>query len=46
MKAIPNIMDLDHLTVSGDVYFGRNVVLRGTVIGKNHLGYLAVVINR
>merc|ERR1711871_863450 len=29
---IPNIIDLDHLTVSGDVHFGRNVVLRGTVI--------------
>jgi len=23
---------LDHLTVSGDVYFGRNITLRGTVI--------------
>jgi len=31
-KKIPNITDLDHLTVSGDVYFGRNVTLRGTVI--------------
>ena len=31
-KTIPNIVDLDHLTVSGDVYFGRNVTLRGTVI--------------
>jgi len=31
-KQIPKIIDLDHLTVSGDVYFGRNVTLRGTVI--------------
>ncbi|KAF5380542.1 hypothetical protein D9615_004532 [Tricholomella constricta] len=31
-KAIPAIIDLDHLTVSGNVYFGRNVTLRGTVI--------------
>ena len=25
---IPNILELDHLTVSGDVTFGSNVVLR------------------
>ena len=25
-------MELDHLTVTGDVHFGRNVSLRGTVI--------------
>jgi len=31
-RQIPNILELDHLTVSGDVYFGRNVILRGTVI--------------
>lgn len=31
-KSIPTIIDLDHLTVSGNVYFGRNVTLRGTVI--------------
>jgi UTP--glucose-1-phosphate uridylyltransferase len=31
-KKIPKIIELDHLTVSGDVYFGRNVTLRGTVI--------------
>jgi len=29
---IPNILELDHLTVSGDVTFGSNVVFRGTVI--------------
>lgn len=34
-KKIPKIIELDHLTVTGDVYFGRNVTLRGTVIGKH-----------
>lgn len=29
---IPDIVELDHLTVSGDVTFGNHVVLRGTVI--------------
>ncbi|EDQ85373.1 uncharacterized protein MONBRDRAFT_38883 [Monosiga brevicollis MX1] len=29
---IPDILELDHLTVSGDVKFGKNVILRGTVI--------------
>ncbi|KIJ67639.1 hypothetical protein HYDPIDRAFT_127815 [Hydnomerulius pinastri MD-312] len=31
-KKIPTIIDLDHLTVTGDVHFGRGVTLRGTVI--------------
>ncbi|KAG8890387.1 UTP-glucose-1-phosphate uridylyltransferase [Tulasnella sp. 332] len=31
-RTIPNILELDHLTVSGDVWFGRGVTLRGTVI--------------
>ncbi|KAG2031578.1 UTP-glucose-1-phosphate uridylyltransferase [Suillus americanus] len=31
-KKIPKIIELDHLTVTGDVNFGRNVTLRGTVI--------------
>ncbi|KAI0790628.1 UTP-glucose-1-phosphate uridylyltransferase [Abortiporus biennis] len=31
-KKIPEIIELDHLTVTGDVNFGRNVTLRGTVI--------------
>ncbi|PWN19161.1 UTP--glucose-1-phosphate uridylyltransferase [Microstroma glucosiphilum] len=31
-KSIPIIIELDHLTVSGDVVFGRGVQLRGTVI--------------
>lgn len=30
--SIPNCLELDHLTVSGDVTFGRGVILRGTVI--------------
>jgi len=30
--SIPNILELDHLTVSGDVRFGTNVTLKGTVI--------------
>jgi len=29
---IPDMLELDHLTVSGDVTFGRNVSLKGTVI--------------
>ncbi|CAH1132390.1 unnamed protein product [Ceutorhynchus assimilis] len=29
---IPDLLDLDHLTVSGDVTFGRGVSLKGTVI--------------
>ncbi|CAM6031288.1 unnamed protein product, partial [Sphagnum compactum] len=28
----PHILDLDHLTVSGDVTFGSDVILKGTVI--------------
>ncbi|KAJ6500028.1 UTP-glucose-1-phosphate uridylyltransferase [Mycena vitilis] len=31
-KTMPTIIDLDHLTVTGDVYFGRHVKLGGTVI--------------
>mmetsp|Transcript_15700 Transcript_15700/g.25843 ORF Transcript_15700/g.25843 Transcript_15700/m.25843 type:complete len:603 (+) Transcript_15700:101-1909(+) len=31
-QTIPDILELDHLTVSGDVTFGSNVVLKGTVI--------------
>jgi len=30
--SIPDIIELDHLTVSGDVTFGKNVILKGTVI--------------
>ena len=31
-KTPPKILELDHLTVVGDVYFGSNVTLGGTVI--------------
>eukprot|EP01117_Protostelium_nocturnum_P007078 TRINITY_DN2540_c0_g1_i1.p1 TRINITY_DN2540_c0_g1~~TRINITY_DN2540_c0_g1_i1.p1 ORF type:complete len:479 (-),score=173.03 TRINITY_DN2540_c0_g1_i1:59-1495(-) len=31
-KSVPNILELDHLTVSGDVTFGSNMTLKGTVI--------------
>ena len=30
--SIPDILELDHLTVSGNVTFGRGVSLKGTVI--------------
>jgi len=30
--SIPDMLELDHLTVQGDVTFGRNVTLKGTVI--------------
>lgn len=32
MRSIPDLLELDHLTVAGDVTFGANVTLRGTVI--------------
>merc|ERR1712226_1605615 len=32
LDGIPDILELDHLTVAGDVTFGRGVVLKGTVI--------------
>uniref|UniRef100_A0A914YHX9 UTP--glucose-1-phosphate uridylyltransferase n=1 Tax=Panagrolaimus superbus TaxID=310955 RepID=A0A914YHX9_9BILA len=31
-QSIPDLIELDHLTVSGDVWFGRDVTLKGTVI--------------
>jgi len=31
-ETVPNVLELDHLTVSGNVTFGRNVTLKGTVI--------------
>jgi len=31
-KSIPDMLELESLTVSGDVVFGKNVVFRGTVI--------------
>ncbi|KAF9051209.1 UTP-glucose-1-phosphate uridylyltransferase [Hymenopellis radicata] len=32
LRQIPRILDLDHLTISGDVHLGAFVTLRGTVI--------------
>jgi len=32
VSGTPDILELDHLTVSGDVWFGRSVTLKGTVI--------------
>eukprot|EP01117_Protostelium_nocturnum_P020387 TRINITY_DN9142_c0_g1_i1.p1 TRINITY_DN9142_c0_g1~~TRINITY_DN9142_c0_g1_i1.p1 ORF type:complete len:503 (-),score=164.06 TRINITY_DN9142_c0_g1_i1:239-1747(-) len=32
IKSIPDILELDQLTISGDVYIGSQVTLRGTVI--------------
>lgn len=31
-KSIPSIIELDSLKVSGDVWFGENIVLKGKVI--------------
>merc|ERR1711879_142500 len=31
-KGIPDVLELDHLTVSGDVTIGKNMTLKGTVI--------------
>ncbi|KAF7701669.1 UTP--glucose-1-phosphate uridylyltransferase [Cucumispora dikerogammari] len=31
-KSPPDLIELDHLTVTGEVLFGKNVVLKGTVI--------------
>jgi len=30
--SLPNILELDHLTVSGNVYFGKGIELKGNVI--------------
>jgi UTP--glucose-1-phosphate uridylyltransferase len=32
IRYIPDLLYLDHLTVSGNVWFDKDVVLRGTVI--------------
>ncbi len=31
-KSIPDILELDQLTISGDVFIGSGVTLKGTVI--------------
>ncbi len=39
--SIPDILELDHLTVSGDVTFGRNIVLKVREnISKLDFGFL------
>ncbi|KAF6778999.1 hypothetical protein AHF37_01378 [Paragonimus kellicotti] len=38
--SIPNMLELDHLTVAGDVYFGKDIVLKGTVIIIANVGNL------
>jgi len=38
LKSIPDILELDQLTVSGDVTFGVNLVLKGTVIIVANVG--------
>lgn len=38
MANIPDILELSHFTVSGDVYFGYDVTLKGTVIIVAHPG--------
>ena len=37
-RSIPDILELSHLTVSGDVSFGFDVKLKGTVIVVAHPG--------
>ncbi|KER22804.1 hypothetical protein T265_09173 [Opisthorchis viverrini] len=38
--SIPDMLELDHLTVAGDVYFGKGITLRGTVIIIANVGSL------
>lgn len=33
-QGIPDLLELDHLTVSGDVWFGRDVTLKVWLIKK------------
>jgi len=43
IPSIPKILDLDHLTITGDVTFGRGVTLKGTVIiVANESGSIAI----
>eukprot|EP01091_Cochliopodium_minus_P008274 TRINITY_DN1847_c0_g1_i1.p1 TRINITY_DN1847_c0_g1~~TRINITY_DN1847_c0_g1_i1.p1 ORF type:complete len:484 (-),score=157.12 TRINITY_DN1847_c0_g1_i1:39-1490(-) len=37
-KSIPKILELSHLTVSGDVSFGENITLKGSVVVVAHKG--------
>ncbi|CAH8508371.1 unnamed protein product [Heterobilharzia americana] len=38
--SIPDLLELDHLTVTGDVYFGKGIILKGTVIIIANFGNL------
>jgi UTP--glucose-1-phosphate uridylyltransferase len=38
--SIPDLLELDHLTVTGDVYFGKGITLKGTVIIIANFGSL------
>jgi UTP--glucose-1-phosphate uridylyltransferase len=40
---VPNIIELDHLTVAGDVFFGADVTLKGTVIVVANEGSVIMV---
>jgi UTP--glucose-1-phosphate uridylyltransferase len=40
---VPNIIELDHLTVAGDVTFGTNVTLKGTVIIVSNEGSIIMI---
>lgn len=41
--SIPDVLELDHLTVSGDVSFGANTVLKGTVIVVANPGNIIMI---
>lgn len=50
-ETLPDILELDLLTVVGDVYFGRNITLRGNVIlvcerGQLHIPDNALIENK
>ncbi|CAH1768024.1 14188_t:CDS:2, partial [Entrophospora sp. SA101] len=45
-QSLPHILELDHLTVTGDVTFGSNVKLKGTVIiFANHGAHIDIPSN-
>ena len=42
---IPDMLELDHLTVSGDVTFGKNVTLK-VIIGASECWDLEILLKR
>lgn len=40
---VPDVLELEHLTVSGNVYFGQGVKLKGTVIIVAHPGAVIMI---